>query len=355
MKIKFAPAKTLLAALLAASASTGFAQSTVTIYGIADAAVRYVNGLTNANAPSNTSQGTISSGVDNTSRLGFRGSEDLGGGMKAVFNMEMGVNFATGAPADAVKLFDRASFVGLENTWGTITFGRHTTALADSLAPVDPLGVRFAGFNPNVGIAALSAPGLGIEFGPSGSTAGSYRLDSSIKYVGKFDAFTVRAMHALGGASNLTASNLGFGYDGKSFAATLGYGQFKSATGLALNGYVGGVSVPFGNNKVSMTYGSHEAETTATAKTRNNTLSLGGTLALTESIDLVLGHYRIERTRTGLANDGYNRTVAFVEQKLSKRTRLYAELDFTNWDNNYQGAANNSNASGLSLGILHTF
>ena len=227
--------------------------------------------------------------------------------------------------------------------------------LADTLSLVDPMSTRFAGFNPNVGIAALSAPSLGIEYGPSGSTAASYRMDSSVKYVGKFSDVSVRAMHAIGAAKDLTHSGLSVAYAANSFAATLAFGQYKSATGLALNGYLGGVSVPFDASKVSMTYGSYEAETTATAKTRNTTLSLGGTLAVTESIDLVLAHYRVQRTRTALADDGYNRTMLFVEQKLSKRTRLYAELDFTNWDNNYQGAANNSNASGLSLGILHTF
>jgi predicted porin len=355
MTIHQAPLKTLLAALLAGGFSTSFAQSTVTVYGIADAAVRYADGLTTGNAPSKTSQGVIASGVDNTSRLGFRGSEDLGGGMKAIFNVEMGINLATGATSDAVKIFDRASYLGIENTWGTVTVGRQTTVLADTLSMVDPLGVRFAGFNPNVGIAALSAHGLGIEFGPSGSTAGAYRLDSSIKYVGRFSDFTVRAQHGMGTASNLTGSGVSLAYGGKSIAGTLAYGQFKSATGLTLNGYLGGVSVPIGNHKLSATYGSHEAETTATARTRNTTLSLGGTLALTNSIDLVLGHYRIERTRTALANDGYNRTIAVLEQKLSRRTRIYGELDLTNWNNNYQGAANNSNATGLSVGILHTF
>ena len=159
----------------------------------------------------------------------------------------------------------------------------------------------------------------------------------------------------MGTASNLTGSGVSLAYGGKSIAGTLAYGQFKSATGLTLNGYLGGVSVPIGIHKLSATYGSHEAETTATARTRNTTLSLGGTLALTNSIDLVLGHYRIERTRTALANDGYNRTIAVLEQKLSRRTRLYGELDLTNWNNNYQGAANNSNDTGLSVGILHTF
>ena len=68
MTIHQASLKTLLAALLAGSFSTSFAQSTVTVYGIADAAVRYADGLTTGNAPSKTAQGIIASGVGHPRR-----------------------------------------------------------------------------------------------------------------------------------------------------------------------------------------------------------------------------------------------------------------------------------------------
>jgi predicted porin len=103
------------------------------------------------------------------------------------------------------------------------------------------------------------------------------------------------------------------------------------------------------------TYGSHEAETTITAKTRNNTLGMGANLAPNANIDLIVTHYRVKRTRTALVEDGFNRTLAFLEYKLSKRTRLYAELDQTRWKNGYQGVGFKSSASGISTGIVHTF
>jgi len=351
---KFCTALALLAGTCAADA-----QSTVTLYGIADASVRFTDGLNASNAAANGSVTAVSSGVNNTSRFGFRGSEDLGGGMAAIFNLESGINVDTGAQANATKFFDRASFVGLRANWGAITLGRQTTVLADSMGPVDPLGMRFAGFNPNVSTATLNAHGLGIEFGPSGATSGAYRLDNSVKYAGKFNDLTVRAMHAFGEQSGkssaLSSSGLGVAYQTGTFAATLAYTDFKSATDLQLKAYVGGISGNIGNSKLSLTYGSHEAEVSGTAKTKQTVLGLGGTVPLTTSMDLILAHYRVERTRTAKADDGYNRSVAFLEYKLSKRTKLYGELDHTNWQTGFVAAGLPGSGNGLSLGLMHTF
>jgi len=197
----------LLGLSLLALAYAGHAQSSVTLYGVADAGVRYGSGLTAAYAGSADTSTAVNSGINTTSRFGFRGSEDLGGGLKAIFNLESGINLDTGASANATKLFDRAAIVGLQGGWGSVTAGRQTTVLADVVSAVDPLGSRFASFNPNVGIAALSAHRLGAEFGPAGSTTGAYRLDNSVKYVGRLSDFSVRAMHAFGEQAG-SSSNL---------------------------------------------------------------------------------------------------------------------------------------------------
>lgn len=360
MKIKAARyCKALLSLSVLTCASAAQAQSTVTLYGIADAGLRYGNGLSAANEGSASSSTVVNSGINSTSRLGFRGAEDLGGGMKAIFNLESGVNLDTGAFASSTKVFDRAATVGLQGSWGTVTTGRQTTVLADVVGAVDPLGSRFASFNPNVGIAALSAHRLAIEYGPSGSTTGAYRLDNSLKYVGRFGDFSVRAMHAFGeqagNTSNLASSGLGAGYQSGGYTAALSYAQFKSATGLTLKGYLGGVGALLGKNRLSLTYGSHEAETTATAKTRDKTLGVGGTFPLSDSVDLVAAHYRVSRSRTGRVVDGFDRTVAFVEYKFSRRTRAYLELDHTRWKAGYQAAGIKSSANGASLGVVHSF
>lgn len=344
---------------LLASAFAVNAQSTVTLYGIADASVRFTDGLSASNAAASGSASAVSSGVDNTSRFGFRGSEDLGGGMAAIFNLESGINIDTGAQTNATKLFDRASYVGLKANWGTITMGRQTTALADALGPVDPLGYRFAGFNPNIGIAALGAHGLNTEYGPSGITNNSFRLDNALKYAGNFGALSVRVMHAFGeqssNASALSSAGLGLGYQTDRVAATLAYTDFESATGLQLKAYVGGISGKLGDNKLSLTYGSNEADVTSATQTRHTTLGLGGTMPVNASTDLILAHYRVKRARSAKADDGYNRTVAFLEYKLSKRSKLYGELDHTQWQSGYVAAGLPANATGVSLGISHSF
>ena len=351
--------KTLTALSLLATTLGASAQSSVTVYGIADAGLRTTHGLTAGNAAGASGITAINSGINTTSRLGFRGTEDLGGGLKATFNFESGINFDTGAYANATKVFDRASTVGLQGAWGTVTLGRQTTVLADVVGATDPLSSRFAGFNPNVGIAALSAHQLAVEFGPSGAATGAYRLDNSLKYVGRLGGFSVRAMHALGEqageSSRLSSTGVGAGYQANGYTAALSYAQFQSATGLTLDGYLGGVSAMIGKNKVSLTYGSHEAEVTTTTKTKNSTLGFGATVPLNASVDLIVAHYRVDRERTARGDDGFNRTIAFVEYALSKRSKVYAELDHTQWKNGYQGAAFSSSASGLSVGVVHRF
>lgn len=349
----------IAAMCLSALSVSAHAQSSVTIYGIADASLRYSDGLDAAYGGSSGSTTMVNSGVNTTSRLGYRGTEDLGGGLKAVFNLESGLNFDSGTTANTSKFFDRAAVVGLGGTWGTVTLGRQTTVLADALGPVDPLGVRFASFNPNVGVAALSSPKLGVEYGPAGSTSGSYRLDNSIKYTGQFNAVSIRAMHALGeqsgSASKLSSTGLGVAYESGPLSASLAYAQFKTATDLALKGYVGGISAKAGTAKLSLTYGSHTADTSTTAKTTNKTLGLGATMPLSANMDLILTHYQVNRSRTANLDDGFKRSIAFLEYKLSKRSLVYLEADSTQWKNNYAGSGLKGTGTGISAGIKHSF
>ncbi|MDB5889925.1 MAG: porin, Gram-negative type [Polaromonas sp.] len=341
-----------------ACAGAAQAQSTVTLYGILDAGLRYSTGLNAANAGSSTNATSVGSGINSTSRFGMRGTEDLGGGLKAIFNLEGGVGVDTGASASATKLFDRAAVVGLRGNWGTLTAGRQTTVIADVIGAVDPLGARYTSFNPNVAIGALSAHRLGQEYGPAGSTTGAYRLDNSLKYVGQVGAFSVRAMHAAGESgsnSNRSFNGLGGNYQAGNYSAALSYGQFKTAAGLTLKGYLGGVSAMLGKNRLSVTYGSHNAETTATATTRNRTFGIGGLVPITPQIDLVGAYYKVARTRTAAPDDGFSRVIAFAEYKFSKRTRAYLELDHTRFKTGYETAGTKQNATGTSVGVSHSF
>ena len=346
-------------ALAACTTLAASAQSTVAIYGVADLGYRSVKGLDAGNAASPANSTSLGSGINTTSRMGFRGSEDLGNGLKAEFNLETGWNLDSGIQANSTKFFDRASFVGLRGNWGGVMVGRQTTVLADALGTIDPLGNRFAGFNPNIQIAALSAHRLGQEYGSAGATTGSYRMDNSFKYTGSVAGFTGRLMTSLGEQANdntkLSSQGASLAYKGKDFDAIFAFSEFKSTADLNLKAYVGGISTKLGAGQLRASLGRSEAQTSATAVTENKTTSIGGNYPITAEINLVAGFYKVDRKRSGSADDGFNRKIVFAEYIMSKRSLAYLGFDSTDWKNGYQGSANKASASGVSVGLKHNF
>ena len=128
--------KSLIA--LAALAATGaaFAQSSVTLFGVVDLA--YENVKTNAGRVSGLSPSSNSS-----SRIGFRGVEDLGGGLSAVFRLEQGINLDDGTLGQGGRAFGREPSVGLASTaWGTVTAGRLPTPYYVAQSGVDAFSYR---------------------------------------------------------------------------------------------------------------------------------------------------------------------------------------------------------------------
>lgn len=352
------PKHLALAAALATPA-LAMAQSSLTLYGIADVGVRHSSGMTAANAPSAGSVSSLTSGVNNTSRFGLRGREDLGAGLYAVFNLETGLNLDTGSPANASKFFDRAAIVGLGGGWGQVTAGRQTNVLADAISPVDPAGMRFASFNPNIATAALSNHGLGVEYGAAGSNSGSYRLDNAVKYTGRFGPLTARAMYSFGEnanrASAQSSAGAGLAYAVGDWVVSGAHQRLKTASELPLQASTLGAAYQLGSVRLAVNTSRHEADTSATARTVQRVHSAGATWSVTDAVDLTAAVYRMNRQRTGLQADGYHRAMVFAEYKLSRRTKLYAELDRTQWRAGYQGAGNKDSATGITAGMLHNF
>ena len=348
---------TLLTLLASSFVCAAQAQSSVTIYGIADLGVRHSNGLDAAYAPTPASVNALGSGINTTSRLGYRGVEDLGGGLRAEFNFESGLNVDSGTFNS--KFFDRASIVGLSGAWGKVTAGRQTTLLADALGTIDPLNSRFASFNPNVQIAALSGHKLGLEYGPSGASSGSYRLDNSVKYAVQNGGLTARAMYGfgeqVGSSEKLSSQGASVDYARANYAASLAYSEFKTVNNLSLKAWLTGLRTEVGGAKLYLSWGTHDAQTTTTATATNQTLAAGVQYPISSTLNLIVSQYKVDRSRTGLSKDGFDRTIAFLEYSLSKRSTLYAELDNTRWRNNYQGTGNASTGTGMSLGLKHAF
>src|ERR1700730_16325238 len=126
--------KTLLAlAVLGAFAGAASAQTNVTVYGIVDAGVQYKN---DGNPAGKTL--SLQSGIQNGSRLGFKGTEDLGGGLSAIFTFENGFNVDDGTLGQGNRLFGRQAWVGLNGGFGTVKLGRQQTALYYALTEIDP-------------------------------------------------------------------------------------------------------------------------------------------------------------------------------------------------------------------------
>ena len=163
--------KSLLAlAALTAFAGVASAQSSVTIFGILDLAARDVkNGAAG-------SVKSISTDSTATNRLGIRGVEDLGGGMKATFHIESSVGTDTGTGgavnnSGASAFWNRVSTIGLIGGFGEIRLGRDYTPT----------------FYNHVGFDAFSAAGVAAQINMMGATAGSpsrtlVRADNSIGY-----------------------------------------------------------------------------------------------------------------------------------------------------------------------------
>jgi predicted porin len=123
--------KSLIALAVLAASGAAMAQSSVTLYGVADAfigAKKLGTAGTAGNQLTTTrlTQNVIDSNGLNSSRWGLRGIEDLGGGMKGVFVLESQVDISTGAAS--TPLFNRQAFVGLDSNFGTVTLGRQYSA-----------------------------------------------------------------------------------------------------------------------------------------------------------------------------------------------------------------------------------
>ncbi len=114
--------KTLLALAAIAASSAAFAQSSVTLYGVVDASLESVKG--------DDTVTRVSSDNLASSRLGFKGTEDLGNGLKANFVLESNMKMDTGANGGgSTRFFDRAAWVGVAGGFGELRLGRQDTSI----------------------------------------------------------------------------------------------------------------------------------------------------------------------------------------------------------------------------------
>ncbi|MCU6500234.1 porin [Rugamonas sp. A1-17] len=184
-------------ALAAAAGGAAHAQSNVQVYGLLDMGVETAN---NKSATGGSQTSVISGGM-NTSRWGLRGTEDLGGGLKAVFNLEGGILMDTGAQDGT--LFKRQANVGLEGAFGRVVIGRSFTSVYDTVISYDPMG-----FAPYYSWATS-----GPATGPSkyGFTTA---YDNLIKYAGTVGDFKFGATYGAGEQTTGAQDSAKYGFTG---------------------------------------------------------------------------------------------------------------------------------------------
>lgn len=232
--------KSLLAlAALGAFAGVAHAQSSVTLYGIIDEGFNI-----------NTNSGghhlyNLSSGVLQGSRWGMRGTEDLGGGLKAIFVLESGFDVNNGKAGQGGLLFGRQAYVGLGSQFGTVTLGRQYDSVVDYVGPLEA-GDQWGGY-----IAAH--PGDLDNFN------NAYRTNNAIKYTSaNYAGLTFGGMYSLGGVAGDTTRNqvwsLGAGYNNGPLVLGVGYLNVRNPNVSFFGNSTSGTVVTTASNVSSPVY-----------------------------------------------------------------------------------------------------
>lgn len=174
----------LLSFALGALCAHAQAQDNVTLYGIIDAGINYVSNVRGTNG-GGSSQFALTSGPMQGSRWGIKGSEDLGGGLKAIFTLENGFTVNTGTAAQGGTEFGRQAFVGLSGAFGKVTLGRQYDMGVDFVAPYTA--------NRYLGYFAAHPDDLD-------NLNQTVRLNNSIKYVSpEYHGLSAGIVYAFGG------------------------------------------------------------------------------------------------------------------------------------------------------------
>jgi len=355
-------------ALLVAS-TTCLAQTSVDLYGIVDVGLRATDGLGANNAPTPSGHTTaVNSGIDQTSRWGIKGQESLGGGWKALFRLEGGINADTGAQAKSDRLFDRLAWAGLDSPYGQLALGRQPNLLSDALITVDPLGKRFASLNPNINVAGLSNTAFGThafgrQYGPSGYADNFYRLDNTIKYTANMGPWQARAAYSAGevaGDSSASASHgVAVAYQQPDWVVSGATTQFRSREGLPLDAWTLGAAAKAGAWQFKANAARNVADTGPAKTVVQRVLSAGMSRQAARDVLVTTALYNVRRAATGFVDDGFDRAFLFIEKMLAPRTTAYAEADYTVWRGDAAGKTaprtNDRHGTGLTLGLMQKF
>lgn len=359
--------KTVLALAAIAASSAAFAQSSVTLFGVVDASVESVKG---DNTVTRVSSDNLSS-----SRIGFKGTEDLGGGLKANFFLDASLKTDTGA-ADSSRFFGRSAWVGLAGGFGEARIGRQ-----DSL-----IGAQTAAA---LGAQAYDEAVVGQTLGG----AGYRRVDNALTYIAPtfVPGLALAAQYstavdslannglaapntALDSAENANGSN-----KGRAYGLSADYANGPLAAGISYIHVNTDVRGDIENTGV-LVYGSYDLgvakltayyneDSTDRAFDDRQVFGIKAAVPVAQGVTLSAGYASVKNANASSTSfnakdtkdDGADIFTVKAQYDLSKRTALYALFTQVNNDDNARlsvsGATTSAGKSsrGLAVGVRHNF
>ncbi|MFM0041412.1 porin [Paraburkholderia sediminicola] len=379
--------KTLMvAALTGVFATAAHAQSSVTLYGLIDAGITYTN---NQHGHSNWQE---TSGSVNGSRWGLRGSEDLGGGLKAIFTLENGFGINDGTLKQGGREFGRQAFVGLtSDQFGAVTLGRQYDSVVDYVGPLALTGTQYGGtqfahpfdndnlnnsFRVNNSVKYQSVNYGGFKFG------GMYGFSNQA------DGFANNRAYSAGASYNWGGLNLGAAYlQLNSNGATGAAAAFNSGGAVSSDNtffaarqqtWGAGANYAFGPATVGLVYTqtnlSGLAGIGAGASGQTGGIAFGGGSAHFQNIEAnaryaltpavsIAGSYTYTRASLAGTRPHWNQFNLQTAYALSKRTDVYLQGEYqqvnenaiVDADINGLGASNNNKQIAVTAGLRHRF
>jgi predicted porin len=312
--------KTALALLLAGGVISGAsAQSNVTVYGIVDLGF------------AKTTNGTLVERENHASRLGFRGTEDLGNGLSAIFNLEN--EFLADTGVQKGNLFDRQAWVGFKGSFGTVYVGRTKDIIDGAQTRTDPFGAD--------GVVGK------VDEAMMRSGVGASRVSNSLTYQSPtFSGFVFNAQAVL---SEVSGANTGYAalltYDEGALSAQAGYeraAQTVASTTTQTLWSVGG-GYKLGDAKVTAAYTKGDTGVATTGEYKSYIVGLAYHVGAGD-IKAVIGHQEQNTVKLGDVTTVKEIGLGY-DYPLSKRTALYA----------YTGRERVKSLTSYQVGMTHKF
>lgn len=347
----------LLVALACAAAFPAYAQSGVTLYGVTDMGLNYVSNKDGGSLVELRSGNTLAS------RFGFRGAEDLGGGMSAIFRLESGVNVDTGSSANASQFFNRQSWMGLSSSLGQVTMGVHLPTMNDVFA--DSTNSTY--FSSQSAAIDGGAVATGTAASRFNNYIGGIRVSNSIKLrSASFGGFQLLGMVAPGEKSTSLGNLYSVGgiYGVGSYEFGFAYQTQSCPTGVACSGTKArdtvmalGAAYKWAGGGRLGAYVTRQQNSKFMRGENADVLSL--LLVYPVNVWTFAAGYQMLHDRTELKQDIQQLNLQ-AKYALSKRTDLYAQLSYQHVDNAgtagmFSRASTTNKQTQANIGIRHSF